>query len=116
MLVATPSLARTASLPLLLALALGMAACPGDDPAVVETAQGHVSHITPYPVHPGQVDKQPEFTTILDYTIPLDKAVVLVGQGKKFELWNKDTWEQMIAKAAPLTPGSLPPELEGFSL
>ena len=46
----------------------------------------------------------------------LDKAVVLVGQGRKFELWNKDTWDGMIAKAAPLTPGNLPPELEGFSL
>jgi MraZ protein len=46
----------------------------------------------------------------------LDKAVVLVGQGKKFELWNKDTWDQMIAKAAPLAAGGLPPGLEGFSL
>ena len=46
----------------------------------------------------------------------LDKAVVLVGQGKKFELWNKDAWEQMIAKAAPLSVGGLPPELDGFSL
>ena len=46
----------------------------------------------------------------------LDKAVVLVGQGKKFELWNKDHWEQMIAKPGPLAPGALPPELEGFSL
>ena len=46
----------------------------------------------------------------------LDKAVVLVGQGKKFELWDKDAWEQMIAKAAPLSAGGLPPELEGFSL
>lgn len=46
----------------------------------------------------------------------LDKAVVLVGQGKKFELWNKDAWEEMIARAAPLSAGTLPPELEGFSL
>ena len=46
----------------------------------------------------------------------LDKAVVLVGQGKKFELWNKDHWEQMIAKVAPLSAGGLPPQLEGFSL
>jgi MraZ protein len=46
----------------------------------------------------------------------LDKAVVLVGQGRKFELWNKDAWEELIAKAAPLTAGNLPPELEGFSL
>jgi MraZ protein len=46
----------------------------------------------------------------------LDKAVVLVGQGKKLELWNKDTWESLIARPGALTPGSLPPELEGFSL
>ena len=46
----------------------------------------------------------------------LEKAVVLVGQGKKFELWNKDHWEQMIAKVAPLRAGGLPPQLEGFSL
>ena len=30
----------------------------------------------------------------------LDKAVVLVGQGKKFELWNKDNWEQMVSRLA----------------
>jgi MraZ protein len=46
----------------------------------------------------------------------LDKAVVLVGQGKKLELWNKDHWDQLIARPGALTPGSLPPELEGFSL
>src|ERR671914_1213428 len=37
----------------------------------------------------------------------LDKAVVLVGQGKKFELWNKDAWEQTISGAAPLSAGGL---------
>lgn len=46
----------------------------------------------------------------------LDKEVVLVGQGKKFELWNQDNWEQMIAKAGGFGAGGLPPELEGFSL
>jgi MraZ protein len=46
----------------------------------------------------------------------LDKAVVLVGQGKKFELWNKDNWEQMVSKAGGFGAGGLPPELEGFSL
>lgn len=46
----------------------------------------------------------------------LDKQVVLVGQGKKFELWNQENWEQMISKARGLTEGNLPPELEGFSL
>ena len=46
----------------------------------------------------------------------LGKAVVLVGQGKKFELWDKGTWENMISKVAALGAGDLPPELGGFSL
>ncbi|MGZ8155852.1 MAG: division/cell wall cluster transcriptional repressor MraZ [Burkholderiales bacterium] len=46
----------------------------------------------------------------------LDKAVVLVGQGRKFELWSKDGWDQWLAQARPFAAGALPPELEGFSL
>jgi MraZ protein len=46
----------------------------------------------------------------------LDKNVVLVGQGKKFELWNKDSWDQFIETAGRIGSGGLPPELEGFSL
>lgn len=46
----------------------------------------------------------------------LEKNVVLVGQGKKFELWNKDNWEQLIDRAGSFGAGGLPPELEGFSL
>ena len=46
----------------------------------------------------------------------LDKAVVLVGQGKKFELWSKDGWEHFMATSKPLSAGGLPPQLEGFSL
>jgi MraZ protein len=46
----------------------------------------------------------------------LDKEVVLVGQGKKFELWNKASWEHMIAATRGFAAGGLPPELEGFSL
>jgi MraZ protein len=46
----------------------------------------------------------------------LDKAVVLVGQGKKFELWNKDNWDQMISGGRGFAAGGLPAELEGFSL
>jgi MraZ protein len=46
----------------------------------------------------------------------LDKAVVLVGQGKKFELWNKEHWEELVSKPGAFSPGSLPGELEGFSL
>lgn len=46
----------------------------------------------------------------------LDKAVVLVGQGKKFEIWNQDSWGQLIDRAGGFGAGGLPPELEGFSL
>lgn len=46
----------------------------------------------------------------------LEKTVVLVGQGRKFELWNRDNWEQLIDRAGGLAAGGLPPELEGFSL
>jgi MraZ protein len=46
----------------------------------------------------------------------LEKNVVLVGQGRKFELWNQEHWEQMIDKAGGLSADGLPPELEGFSL
>jgi MraZ protein len=46
----------------------------------------------------------------------LDKAVVLVGQGHKFELWNKDQWDELMEKCGAPGAGGLPPELEGFSL
>ena len=46
----------------------------------------------------------------------LDKSVVLVGQGKKFELWNQENWDETIAKAQPFAAGNLPPQLDGFSL
>ena len=46
----------------------------------------------------------------------LEKNVVLVGQGKKFEIWNQENWEQLIDRAGGFNAGGLPPELEGFSL
>lgn len=46
----------------------------------------------------------------------LDKSVVLVGQGHKFELWNKDNWDERMEKGGDFGSGGLPPELEGFSL
>lgn len=46
----------------------------------------------------------------------LEKAVVLVGQGAKFELWSTDNWEQRMQQGDGFGPGGLPPELEGFSL
>jgi MraZ protein len=46
----------------------------------------------------------------------LEKNVVLIGQGNKFELWNKEHWEQLMDKTGGVGTGGLPPDLEGFSL
>ncbi len=49
----------------------------------------------------------------------LDKRVVLIGQGNKFEIWNEGTWNER--RAAWLAEGAeeeapLPAELESLSL
>ena len=46
----------------------------------------------------------------------LQKNVVLVGQGNKFELWDKEKWDQVLERSSGFKDGDLPPELEGFSL
>ena len=46
----------------------------------------------------------------------LDKHVVLVGQGNKFELWDEARWTEQTAQAIAFPSGGLPPELDGFSL
>ena len=46
----------------------------------------------------------------------LDHHVVLVGQGSKFELWDDAKWREQTARAITFPAGSLPPELDGFSL
>ena len=46
----------------------------------------------------------------------LEKNVVLVGQGNKFELWDKEKWDQVLERGTGFGDGELPPELEGFSL
>lgn len=46
----------------------------------------------------------------------LDKHVVLVGQGRKFELWDEAAWAQVTAQAIAFPSDGLPPELDGFSL
>ena len=46
----------------------------------------------------------------------LDKHVVLVGQGRKFELWDETAWQAQTAKAIAFPADGLPPELDGFSL
>jgi MraZ protein len=46
----------------------------------------------------------------------LDKHVVLVGQGQKFELWDEAQWQVETAQAIAFPANGLPPELDGFSL
>ncbi len=46
----------------------------------------------------------------------LDKHVVLVGQGQKFELWDEAQWQNATAQAITFPSDGLPPELSGFSL
>jgi MraZ protein len=46
----------------------------------------------------------------------LEKSVVLVGQGRKFELWNDERWARLVENAGGFGAGGLSAELEGFSL
>ncbi len=46
----------------------------------------------------------------------LEKDVVLVGQGNKFELWDAARWDEQMNAALAFRDGGMPPELEGFSL
>jgi MraZ protein len=46
----------------------------------------------------------------------LDKSVMLIGQGNKFELWDEAKWQTQQQAALSLMNGDLPSELEGFSL
>ena len=46
----------------------------------------------------------------------LDKRMMLVGQGNKFELWDEARWQALHEKMTGFAEGGLPPELEGFTL
>ena len=46
----------------------------------------------------------------------LDHRVVFVGQGSKFELWDEARWQEQTARAITFPAGTLPAELDGFSL
>ena len=46
----------------------------------------------------------------------LEKSVSLVGQGNRFELWDKAKWDEAMERSDGFNDGNLPPELEGFSL
>ncbi|MEW6563127.1 MAG: division/cell wall cluster transcriptional repressor MraZ [Pseudomonadota bacterium] len=53
--------------------------------------------------------------TLRDYA-KLDKHVMLVGQGNKFEVWDDARWQALHQNIAGFSDGDLPPELEGFTL
>jgi MraZ protein len=53
--------------------------------------------------------------TLRSYAV-LDKRVMLVGQGNKFELWDEAKWQAQQDAGLSFMGGDLPPELEGFSL
>lgn len=46
----------------------------------------------------------------------LDKRVMLVGQGNKFELWDEAKWQAQQDASLTFMSGELPSELEGFAL
>ena len=49
----------------------------------------------------------------------LDKKLVMAGQGKKFELWDEETWDsrcQSLAQEISLSDDEMPSELELLSL
>jgi MraZ protein len=55
-------------------------------------------------------------TTSLRQFAELDKSVVLVGQGMKFELWNDARWAARVEGAVSFKDAEMPSELEGFTL
>jgi MraZ protein len=46
----------------------------------------------------------------------LEHRVVFVGQGSKFELWDEARWQEQTERAITFPAGTLPAELDGFSL
>jgi MraZ protein len=46
----------------------------------------------------------------------LDRQVVLVGQGHKFEIWDDAQWSAQTAQTIAFPADALPPELDGISL
>lgn len=46
----------------------------------------------------------------------LDRQVVLVGQGRKFEIWDEAQWSAQTAQTIAFPAAGLPPELAGVSL
>ncbi len=56
--------------------------------------------------------------TVLREYAKLDKKIMLVGQGKKFEIWDEDTWNNMRKEwlATSIDQNQLPTDLQDLSL
>jgi MraZ protein len=67
---------------------------------------------------PQEIDSAGRITVLpaLRKHAQLEKEVVLVGQGNKFELWDQARWDATVADIAPLSADAMPADLEGFSL
>jgi MraZ protein len=47
----------------------------------------------------------------------LDKELIFVGQGNRFEMWDTGAWDRMLAELpAHMAAADLPPSLQNFSL
>jgi MraZ protein len=46
----------------------------------------------------------------------LQKQVMLVGQGSRFEVWDLERWEEKLGQAMQMAASSPPPGTEGFAL
>jgi MraZ protein len=46
----------------------------------------------------------------------LQKQVMLVGQGSRFEVWDLERWEEKLGQAMQMAATSPPPGTEGFAL
>lgn len=46
----------------------------------------------------------------------LEKQVMLIGQGNKFELWEEARWSQWLEESSAGDLSELPPELESLSM
>lgn len=53
---------------------------------------------------------------VLRHYAAIEKQVMLVGQGHKFELWQHERWQALQEEELSFMDGDLPAELEGFSL
>lgn len=55
-------------------------------------------------------------SSVLKDLVQLDRELVLVGLGNRFELWNKSAWDDETKQALNNSPADLAELLNGFSL